>query len=72
MTRRLPLPAKPGSTLTTVGLAVAEFLAFIAVATAVDSGSGMSRITITLLVCVARAAARRLGLPSFTLSGRPA
>ena len=71
MTRSLLLPAKPGSTVAAIGLAVTEFLAFVTFTLAADSGSGMSRAAITLLVCIARAAARNLGLATLTLSRSP-
>ena len=71
MTRTMPISAKPGSAFATALLAVTEFLAFVTFVMATDSSSGLSRIAITLAICLARIAARNLGFRSFALSGRP-
>ena len=71
MTRTMPISAKPGSAFAAALLAVTEFMAFVTFVMATDSSSGLSRIAITLAICLARTAARNLGIQSFALSGRP-
>ena len=71
MTRTLPISAKPGSAFAAALLAVTEFLAFVTLVMATDSTAGLSRIAITLGICLARTAARNLGIQSLVFSGRP-
>jgi len=67
----MPISAKPGSAFAAALLAVTEFMAFVTFVMATDSSSGLSRIAITLAICLARTAARNLGIQGFALSGRP-
>jgi len=67
----MPISAKPGSAFAAALLAVTEFMAFVTFVMATDSSSGLSRIAITLAICLARIAACNLGFRSFALSGRP-
>jgi hypothetical protein len=66
----MPISAKPGSAFAAALLAVTEFLAFVTFVMATDSSSGLSRIAITLAICLARTAARNLGFHGLALSGR--